>query len=92
MSVLNCFLKSLTSAILRTSSGGLADRIANEISPDPMRTAPAMKPDVPAVMSSILFEARYKKLMGMPNPPAIIAKNERTTQTGLREFIGFNSL
>jgi hypothetical protein len=53
----------------------------SEITPDPIRIDPAINPDAPAVMSSMLLDARYRKLATMPSEPAIIKIAAKPRQT-----------
>jgi hypothetical protein len=51
-----------------------------------MSTAPATKPEAPAVIFSVLDDARNKKLTAIPAPPASIARAERIKHTERRKL------
>jgi hypothetical protein len=57
-------------------------KIVSETRPDPINTEPAINPEVPAVMSAILADAMYMKLITIPIPPARIERPAITRQTG----------
>src|SRR5947209_6796665 len=61
--------------------GPAAARMVRAIRPDPRSTALATKPEVPAVMSAMLREARNRKLTGMPRAPAAMVSTARIRQT-----------
>src|SRR5262245_625840 len=61
--------------------GSVAASTGREIKPAPIRMAPATKPEVPAVMSAMLADARYRKLIGMPTAPAAMDKPARSLHT-----------